>query len=186
MITMILITCTMGWLTVASILGQTVLGIDNPVDPTLSTDLKMALTHLEYMNSLSDEDMVYDFNKAIANPWSPGSVLNANAATWPVLTNTRQTVTQLNLGPCAMLAPHIHPRGTNIVVAVTGTTRTFMQSENGATIRRTTLTPGQMTIFPQASLHTMYNEGTSPCSLSLTLSLPPPSSTHPWLTPTYP
>lgn len=150
---------TAGWLATAILLFRPAKGVDNPVDPTMSTDLKMALTHLNYMNSLSDEDLVYDFNKVMANPWKPGSVLNANAATWPLLMNTRQTVAQLNLGPCAMLAPHLHPRGTNLVVAVTGTTRTFMQSENGAIVRQTTLTPGKMTIFPQASVHSMYNEG---------------------------
>ena len=60
-----------------------------------------------------------------------------------------------------MLAPHIHPRATNIVLAVNGTTRTRMQPENGAAVREMILTSGKMTIFPQASLHTMSNEGES-------------------------
>lgn len=65
----------------------------------------------------------------------------------------------LNLGPCAMLPPHIHPRATNFVVAVSGTTRTYMIAENGARTVEETLSPGQMTIFPQASIHTMMNMG---------------------------
>jgi len=67
----------------------------------------------------------------------------------------------LNLGPCSMLPPHYHPRASNYVVAVHGTTRTYMIEENGARVITQTLSPGQMTIFPQASLHTMYNMGES-------------------------
>jgi oxalate decarboxylase/phosphoglucose isomerase-like protein (cupin superfamily) len=58
-----------------------------------------------------------------------------------------------------MLPPHIHPRATNFVVAVTGQTRTFMIAENGAPTIEETLNPGQMTIFPQGSVHTMMNVG---------------------------
>jgi len=65
----------------------------------------------------------------------------------------------LNLGPCSMLPMHYHPRASNYVVAVHGTTRTYMIEENGARVVQQTLNPGQMTIFPQASLHTMYNLG---------------------------
>ena len=68
-------------------------------------------------------------------------------------------VAMLNLGPCSMLPMHYHPRASNYVVAVHGTTRTYMIEENGARVVQQTLSPGQMTIFPQASLHTMYNMG---------------------------
>lgn len=65
----------------------------------------------------------------------------------------------LNLGPCSMLPPHLHPRASNYVVAVSGTTRTFMINENGAATIETTLTPGKMTIFPTGSVHSMMNVG---------------------------
>jgi len=69
------------------------------------------------------------------------------------------TLAILNLGPCSMLPPHYHPRAANFVVAMSGTTDTFMVEENGARTVKTTLTPGKMTIFPQASLHMMQNTG---------------------------
>ena len=72
----------------------------------------------------------------------------------------------LNLGPCAMLPPHYHPRASNYVVAVKGTTRTYMIEENGARVIPQTLTPGKMTIFPQGSMHTMYNMGKSAASFT--------------------
>lgn len=58
-----------------------------------------------------------------------------------------------------MLPPHIHPRATNYVVAISGTTMTYMIAENGARTVTETLRSGQMTIFPQASVHTMMNIG---------------------------
>lgn len=58
-----------------------------------------------------------------------------------------------------MLPPHYHPRASNYVVAILGKTNTFMITENGARVVQETLTPGKMTIFPQASLHMMMNTG---------------------------
>jgi oxalate decarboxylase/phosphoglucose isomerase-like protein (cupin superfamily) len=69
------------------------------------------------------------------------------------------TMAMLNLGPCSMLPPHLHPRATNFVVAVSGQTRTFMINENGARTVTEVLTPGKMTIFPTGSVHAMMNIG---------------------------
>jgi len=69
-----------------------------------------------------------------------------------------------------MLPPHIHPRATNFVVAVSGTTRTFMIAENGAPTIEQTLESGQMTIFPTASVHTMMNIGCENAQLISALS----------------
>lgn len=71
----------------------------------------------------------------------------------------------LNLGPCAMLPPHYHPRAANYVVAVNGTTTTYMFEENGARLVKATLTPGKATIFPQGSMHMMENLGCEPAQL---------------------
>ncbi|KAK4943442.1 hypothetical protein LTR10_016933 [Elasticomyces elasticus] len=134
------------------------LAVDKTVDPQLVAKLKTAATMLDRLNMLSDEQLVYNFS---ANPMyslQPGSVCNANAATWPVLSTVGATVAQLNLGPCSMLAPHLH-RANNLVVAVSGSTHTYMVQENGARLVQQILTPGMMTIFPPASIHAMYNMG---------------------------
>jgi Cupin len=136
------------------------LAIDRVADQAKSNQIKMAITHLDMFNALADSEFVYDFNIVTSTPFQPGSVLNANAATWPIMGSGQMTVAQLNLGPCAMLAPHLHPRATNVVISVVGQTRTYMRSENGAIDRQTVLTPGKMTIFPRASMHSMINEGT--------------------------
>jgi hypothetical protein len=58
-----------------------------------------------------------------------------------------------------MLPPHLHARGTNFVVAMHGNTTTYMYEENGARLVTQVLTPGQATVFPQASMHMMMNTG---------------------------
>ncbi|KAJ9502579.1 hypothetical protein LTR96_005702 [Exophiala xenobiotica] len=137
---------------------QPALAVDKTSDPDLVAKLKSAATMLDRLDMLTDDQLLYNFSSNPKYSWSPGSVCNANAATWPVLSTVGVTVSQLNLGPCAMLAPHFH-RANNLVVAVSGTTSTYMYQENGARLVQQTLTPGMMTIFPQASVHSMYNMG---------------------------
>ncbi|KAH0835111.1 spherulin-1A [Fonsecaea pedrosoi] len=137
-----------------------ILAADQTVDQTLVANLKMAATMSDRLHMLSDQQLLYNFSSNPVYSWKPGSVCNANAATWPVLSTVGATVAQLNLGPCAMLAPHLH-RAHNLVVAVSGTTHTYMVQENGARLVQQVLTPGMMTIFPQASVHSMYNMGAS-------------------------
>lgn len=134
------------------------LAVDQTVDPTLVAGLKMAATANDRLHMLSDQQLLYNFSANPMYSWEPGSVCNANAATWPILSIVGVSVAQLNLGPCAMLAPHIH-RANNLVVSVSGTTQTYMVQENGARLVQQVLTPGMMTIFPPASVHSMYNTG---------------------------
>lgn len=81
------------------------------------------------------------------------------------LTDTQLPVAMLNLGPCSMLPPHLHPRAVNMVVAIHGNKTTYMYEENGARLVTQVLTPGQATVFPQGSMHMMMNTGNvSPCA----------------------
>lgn len=141
-------------------LFQGVAAIDKTADPEKDAALKAAGTYLDRLALLpEDSDWTYDFSKNPLYTWSPGSVVNANAATFPAATGLGMTVALLNLGPCAMLPPHLHPRATNFVVAVNGTTDTYMIQENGARMVHTRLTAGKLTIFPAGSFHTMQNQG---------------------------
>ncbi|OQV11163.1 hypothetical protein CLAIMM_15043 [Cladophialophora immunda] len=134
--------------------------VDTDKNPDLVAKLRVANTNLDRMKLLpNDTDWFFDFTKQDKYTFSPGGVVNANAATFPATAGHGMTMAILNLGPCSMLPPHIHPRATNFVVAISGTTQTYMVAENGARTVTETLRPGQMTIFPQASVHTMMNMG---------------------------
>ncbi|KIW09724.1 hypothetical protein PV08_12008 [Exophiala spinifera] len=145
---------------VLAVLASLALAVDKDKDPSLVAKLRLANTNLDRLKLLpKDEDWVFDFTKQDKYTFSPGGVINANAATFPATVGLGLTLAVLNLGPCAMLPPHLHPRGANFVVAISGTTQTYMINENGARTVQATLRSGQMTIFPEGSIHTMMNVG---------------------------
>jgi hypothetical protein len=136
--------------------------VDNTSQPATNEALKLAATNLDrhsILQSPDDSTWRFDFNAQRTYTFTPGSVVNANAATFPALTGIGMTVAMLNLGPCAMLPPHAHPRATNLVVAVMGNTTSWMVGENGVKTIRVDLLPGILTIFPRGSLHAMQNNG---------------------------
>jgi len=81
---------------------------------------------LETSRNTDSSESLLTLHVAQAQPsytYSPGSVINANAATFPATVGNGMTLAMLNLGPCAMLPPHYHPRATNLVslhLAVSG------------------------------------------------------------------
>lgn len=135
-----------------------IFAVDTPVNATLNKEIKTAPTELSKLDLVRD-DYAFDFTQSEKYSYSPGGVVNANAATFPASTGHGMTVAWLALGPCAMLPPHFHPRADNFVVAVEGNTTTYMVQENGAKIVTSNLTPGKLTIFPQGSVHSMQNNG---------------------------
>ena len=159
------------WLVVVTIIASVALAVDTDKDPELVAKLRMANTDLDRQKILSkDSDWLFDFTTSDKYTFAPGGVVNANSATFPATTGQGLTMAMLNLGPCSMLPPHLHPRASNYVVAVSGTTATYMILENGARMVSEVLTPGKMTIFPQASLHTMMNMGCENAQLVSALS----------------
>ncbi|CAD6441625.1 9e9e26af-1e51-49f3-a1c9-1ee2bba2fe37 [Sclerotinia trifoliorum] len=136
--------------------------IDITVNSILDAQIKVASSQLDKMNLLLNNNLTwfFDFTTQPHYTYTPGAVVNADAATFPASTNYGMTMALINLGPCGMLPPHYHPRGTNFVVAVEGVTQTWMVEENGAKIVNQTLRPWQMTIFPRGSIHSMQNIGT--------------------------
>lgn len=141
------------------LLATSALAVDLPKDPALNAQIKTSATELSKLALIRDQ-LVYDFKVQPFFTYSPGGVVNANAATFPAATGYGLTVAWLALGPCAMLPPYFHPRTTNFVVGVEGETQTFMIQENGAEMVTATVGPGQLTSFPRGSVHSMQNTGT--------------------------
>ncbi len=130
------------------------------VNPILNARLKVAATNVDRQALLAhDSDWWYDFDYHPDYYSNVGSVITANAGSFPALTNLGISIALLKLAPCGMLPPHLHPRATNLVTAITGNTTTWMIGENGVGTVRVDLKPMRMTIFPQGSLHVMQNNG---------------------------
>ena len=75
--------------TVASV----ALAVDNDKDPNLVAQLRMANTNLDRMKLLPDDsDWFFDFTKQDKYTFSPGGVVNANAATFPATVGQGMTM----------------------------------------------------------------------------------------------
>lgn len=61
--------------------------------------------------------------------------------------------------PCGLIQPHTHPRADELVLSVKGTFQTGLYQENGARLILNTITPGQVVVFPQGSIHYAQNAG---------------------------
>ncbi|KAK8205844.1 spherulin-1A [Phyllosticta capitalensis] len=139
--------------------------VDKTVNGPLVASAITAATRLDRAALFSANESVFDFTKHPYHTFSPGGVVNANRATFPLVTGNGMTMAMLYLGPCAMLPAHFHPRASNYVVSVVGTTETYMVEENGAPTVKATLKEGSMTIFPRGSVHMMENPSCTPNTL---------------------
>jgi hypothetical protein len=150
-------------LTPLALFLSTAHAVDKTSDADLDAKIKLSATQLDKFSLLNNASWLFDFTKQPMYTYNP--VVNGNAATFPAATGYGLTIAMLNLGPCAMLPPHLHPRATNFVVAIEGVTDTYMLQENGAPLVKQTLSPFQMTIFPAGSMHTMQNTGCNNATL---------------------
>ncbi|KZM26794.1 uncharacterized protein EKO05_0000359 [Ascochyta rabiei] len=136
------------------------------LNPNLNAMLKMAATNYDRHALLAkDSDWYYDYFNHTDYDNPTGSVITADAATFPALTGFGISFALLKLGPCSMLPPHFHQRAHNLVMGITGNTTSWMINENGVRTVRIDIVPFRVTIFPQGSLHVMQNNGCEPALL---------------------
>lgn len=76
-----------------AIVAGVALAVDKDKDPELVSKLRMANTNLDRMNLLPDDsDWFFDFTKQEKYTFSPGGVINANAATFPATVGQGMTL----------------------------------------------------------------------------------------------
>ncbi|KAL6707769.1 hypothetical protein ACN47E_003669 [Coniothyrium glycines] len=147
------------------------------INPDLNARLRTAASNQDRLALLpNDSDWWYDFDLHPNFNSAIGSVITADAATFPALTGQNSAIALLKLAPCGMLPPHLHPRATNVVIAITGNTTSWMLNENGVRTVKVDLTPMRMTIFPEGSLHTMQNNDCEPALLISALNSEDPAT----------
>lgn len=130
------------------------------VYPNVNAMLKIAATNYDRHTILAkDSDWYYDFSNHTDYDSAVGSVITADAATFPAVTGMGISYALLKLGPCSMLPPHFHQRANNAVVGIKGNVTSYMINENGVRTVKVDIIPFRMTLFPQGSLHVMQNNG---------------------------
>ncbi|WDK22441.1 spherulin-1A [Colletotrichum graminicola] len=133
--------------------------IDNTLHPELVRLLRKSPTELDKLKTLpNDKDWTFNYFAHQYHTYTPGGVLNANAATFPATVDNGMAMALITLGPSAMLPPYYHARDFNYVVSVVESAETYMTLEGGARVIRTKLDPGMMTVFPQGRLHMIQTQ----------------------------
>jgi oxalate decarboxylase/phosphoglucose isomerase-like protein (cupin superfamily) len=115
-----------------------------------------------------DEDFVFDFNplmKANVVDELGGQAIPAQILQFPALVNNGVSQVLLTLEPCGMNAPHVHPRGTEILFAIDGEFLSIFVEENGSDrVVDNVVKPFQSTFFPMGVIHTQVNLSCEPAS----------------------
>jgi hypothetical protein len=87
------------FLLLVSLLGTGSVAVDTTVNPSLDAALRTAATQLDRLHLLANNSQwVFNFKAQPSYTYSPGSVVNANAAPFPALTTFGITLAMLNLG----------------------------------------------------------------------------------------
>ncbi|KAI0021721.1 spherulin-1A [Xylariomycetidae sp. FL0641] len=146
------------------------------LDPSKDTSLMVQATVLDKLRLMDTMDWIFDFFAQDSYTYTPGAVINADAATFPATIGNGMTLAWVNLGPCAMQAPHYHPRASNYIVSIEGSIETYMIPENGGRLVTNLLDRGKMTLFPKGSLHSMQNTGCGNATLVSALSTEDPGT----------
>lgn len=127
-------------------------------DSVLIRNVSTAVTQVQRINLLSDNDFIFDFvnipmNASGVATGRDGHSVNANAANMPALIGQDISLTLGFIGPCGMNTPHTHPRSTEFNYVVNGSFTTGMFQENGARVVLGNVTAGQASLFPRGAIH---------------------------------
>jgi hypothetical protein len=110
---------------------------------------------------------IFSFNNATPAPNSQGGATKAaTIESFPILTGLGISTTLGFLNPCGINTPHVHPRATEFLTLVSGTSLKFgYMLENGLVPSPQnpqiagTLSKYEGTVFPQGSIHFQFNDG---------------------------
>ena len=135
--------------------------------PSLTQQLFLADTAAARFALLPvDTDFLFDFNNPAlkGKGGKGGDLIAANRASFPALVGTGSGMAVGFLGPCGFNTPHVHPRGTELQIVISGQIKTEMVPENGVLnangtrrVISNTVNQFQMQPFYQGSVHTQFN-----------------------------
>ena len=87
-----------------AVVASVALAVDTNKDANLVSKLRMANTNLDRMNLLPDDsDWFFDFTKQDKYTFSPGGVINANAATFPATVGQGMTMVSKTIKRSSLL-----------------------------------------------------------------------------------
>jgi len=122
------------------------------------------------------EDFVFDYNSAIPTVTDAGSGKALNVDNRPILHGLGASSAMFDILPCGIVAPHIHPRGTELYHMLKGSLLVGVLEENGGRYIENNVTIGQVAIVPMGLLHFVQNLGCTNTTFLATFSSEDPGT----------
>jgi hypothetical protein len=140
----------------------------NPPSTDYLERLHAAIDPLTRYSILNPADFQFDFLAApsFGGGGPDGGVVLADDSIWAGLVGNNIAMLMGFLGPCGMVAPHSHPRATEIYLNVAGPPlQAGIIPENGAPIISGMTPAGTATVLPRGSMHFISNTGCDPSTI---------------------
>ena len=112
---------------------------------------------LQERQKFKAEDFVFDYNSAILTVTDGGSGKALNVDNRPILHGLGVSSAMFDIFPCGIVAPHIHPRGSELYHILKGSMLVGILEENGGRYIENNVTMGQVAIVPMGLLHYLQN-----------------------------
>jgi hypothetical protein len=142
---------------------------NTPAD--LITQLKAANTAVERDTILAKAGGNASFAFDFANPPAAavvstpgGKLVAANGETFPFLTDLKTSLAVVNVSPCALILPHLHPRAEEFIIVTQGELFTQFVGETGAPLISNELKTLGSTLFTKGSIHLEFNPTCNPAT----------------------
>ena len=121
-------------------------------------------TQLELRQQFSAKDFVYDLdNASVVLRNGGGSLRPLTVSQMPALAGQRIAYALLQLDPCGLVIPEVHPRATEMTYLIEGNNlQVGFAEENGGRFLINVLKKGQVSFFPQGLIHFEQNLSCQP------------------------
>jgi oxalate decarboxylase/phosphoglucose isomerase-like protein (cupin superfamily) len=132
----------------------------------------VARTAIAARQEFEAKDFVFDLLGSVPVAITAGGTAQVlTVAQLPSLTGTGLSYTLVNLEPCAINPPHIHPRATELIYVISGNKlRAAFAEENGGRVIVNDIGMGETTFFPEGLIHYQQNLSCEPVMFLAALS----------------
>lgn len=140
--------------------------------PDRAAAVRNAITHVDKINALTDEEFVFDFKdpNLKKTTGAGGTLTSANVGNFAALVGNGLALTIGEMAPCGANSPHSHPRATEILLLLNGELSAGFLTENGSRFVVQNLTEYSAMVFPAGSIHFQANYGCDPIKFVAALS----------------
>jgi uncharacterized RmlC-like cupin family protein len=126
-------------------------------------------TEVERLKKFTAEDFLIDLNDPAnmeQNHAQGGNLSRMSLSTLPALAFQGIAMTLIELEPCGINTPHIHPRASEAIYTISGSNIEIgIFNENGLEFISNTVRQGHATFIPQGAIHFEQNHSCEPAVL---------------------